>query len=538
MPPSTLRYLSTIAGATSWVIERVEVRMSGVSEYLLSLGTLIRQIQEADADDPSLDALWVTRSRFLYSVREFHRASLIGALEALGGKKMVGQKWGDAAAREWESAHSAGLALSGGTSALREEFGQRVRLHEYERSQRVKIFCHRAHAPDFDVDTVPRSIYPLHLVHSLAEYRKVDMFDVLFKVGPLHNRGLGQLPDAILIAPKFNRLVQCVWAGTHDVRDYPLQPLTSAVPRWDGGIGGGVQEVHLSLSNGIVWKRETEWVGTSISVDVGPEEDLGPIHDGPLREEAADNCDAILVSLGGGFAVLLAPGGRELTYSESSVSGCRAGLRSLLDSGEVGLWWARQSVTAPDLAALTANEGMRSLDWKHRLECVLQEAPLVLEQCLRDKGVGIEDLQARMQEWCKIGRSVITAPKTRSNFMALLRAIQPWDHDMFTTAKDKTRWINEAWLEVSRSRSAAINTGVVEHELIDEELVSILESGLEPSMLHRPQVPPFILYMEPGTPLDGHVDLYPILAVDAGYSCPRSKLRHLMTLEEAAKWQG
>jgi hypothetical protein len=46
------------------------------------------------------------------------------------------------------------------------------------------------------------------------------------------------------------------------------------------------------------------------------------------------------------------------------------------------------------------------------------------------------------------------------------------------------------------------------------------------------------LEIEDDDQVSGHVDMYPIREVDDGYRCPVSRLRHVMTLEEAAQWQG
>jgi hypothetical protein len=105
-------------------------------------------------------------------------------------------------------------------------------------------------------------------------------------------------------------------------------------------------------------------------------------------------------------------------------------------------------------------------------------------------------------------------------------------------AAGAARWIRSAWNEVMESRTDRIIDGVVEHELINAHLVAVIEEQLDPAVLLGARYWPFRLEIEDDDQVSGHVDMYPIREVDDGYRCPVSRLRHVMTLEEAAQWQG
>lgn len=535
---SALEHMSSICDPKIHMLERIEIAMPGVSEYLKGIHGLIRQMQAATQDDPLLDALWVARGRILHSVCEFDREELVRPLESLGSQRFVGDRWGLQAARDWSTAHRAGEALAGTRNELRAALMERASRYAAERSKRVKLYCHRGEPNQADLSFLQaQPSWRIGLIHTLAEYRAARPFDVLLKVGPLLGCGRGKLPDAILSAPKFRSLVQFVWHGLHDATDYPLEALATEPLRWMPAQEEGVDQEVLALGSGIVWNRVKTRIGNAEPMEV-PLLNEFTWNDVPLpRRNNTDTCDALLVAFRGGFAAFLPPGGKELTYAEENLAGERAGLRNPEDAFWPGLWWARKMVNAQDLGELTAQEGARALQWKLCLGRAVETEPIRLEQQLRERGVQRNDMWDRMQEWRTVNRSVITAPKTRSDFDVLLRLLEPWGKDATMTPVTVQRWIDEAWKEVQASRSVAINTGVVEHELIDEELLRILEARVDRQRLGQNQAIPYRLLMEPSSPLAGHVDLYPVSAIDHGYSCPISKLRQICTLEEAAEWQ-
>ena len=87
------------------------------------------------------------------------------------------------------------------------------------------------------------------------DYREVEPFDVLVKVGPLRSKGWGSAPDATLSAPRFAKMVQIVWSGCGDEDDFGYDPA--------GIIAGGAsapassREADRGGSRAIRWTRET-----------------------------------------------------------------------------------------------------------------------------------------------------------------------------------------------------------------------------------------------------------------------------------------
>jgi hypothetical protein len=430
------------------------------------------------------------------------------------------------------------MALSEAPSALRSMLRERLTELVVDHDQRVMMYCDRSDAVNADLEgLLGRHADEIGLIHTLGAYKACDLFDVVIKIGPLHGFGRGKLPDAVLVAPRFDRLLQFVWAGTRDAADYPLEPLATDGPGWELLDGGGTAGQQLALTSGVVWHRIVERHGNPGSISWSPDEEEDRESESRQDRDSVEFCDAVLAIFPDGCAALFAPGGHELTYLEHGAAGSRTSLRTLGEEFTPGLWWAKQAVLAPGLVPDNATHGVLSAVWKRRLAEALNE-PVALEQRLRGRGIGIQGLQHRMQEWCKTGMSVITAPKMFEDFERLLEELQPWDADPSAMAAGAARWIRSAWNEVMESRTDRIIDGVVEHELINAHLVAVIEEQLDPAVLLGARYWPFRLEIEDDDQVSGHVDMYPIREVDDGYRCPVSRLRHVMTLEEAAQWQG
>ena len=538
MNTSAIRLLAKLGTSNPHVVERVEIAAPRVLEYVSGALGLIRAIREVDPDHPLLTDLRLARWRCLYSASEFHKDQLLDPLEAFRSKQAVRDRWGDSASRDWAMAREAGMELSEAPSVLRSMLRERLTELVVDHDQRVMMYCDRSDAVSTDVEgLLGRHADEMGLLHTLGAYKACDLFNVLLKIGPLHGFGRGKLPDAVLVAPRFDRLLQFVWAGTRDAADYPLEPLVTDEPSWELLEGDSTAGQQLTLSSGVVWHRVVERHGNLGTISWSPDEEEDWESESRQDRDSVEFCDAVLAIFPDGCAALFAPGGHELTYLEHGAAGKRALLRTIGEEFTPGLWWAKQAVMAPGLAPDNASHGVLSAVWKRRLAEALNE-PVALEQRLRGRGIGIQALQHRMQEWCKTGMSVITAPKVFEDFERLLEELRPWDADPSVRAAGAARWIRSAWNEVIESRTDRIVDGVAEHELINAHLVGVIEERLDPADLRSVRYSPFRLTIEDDDQITGHVDLYPIRDVDVGYRCPVSRLRHLMTLDEAAQWQG
>src|SRR5262249_44015943 len=116
--------------------------------------------------------------------------------------------------------------------------------------QVIKVFCHsraRAHFESLTNGSTASLLGPVTFLHSVRDYRLVDPFDILLKVGPLRSRGWGSCPDSLITAPRFRKFIQIVWSGCGDEEGFGYDPVVSAHTIGSQGHRCG----------GLRWKRQT-----------------------------------------------------------------------------------------------------------------------------------------------------------------------------------------------------------------------------------------------------------------------------------------
>lgn len=539
MKASSLELFARTTDIGPKLLQRVEVSQSAALNYVTAISRLILQLRQDISDSGMIRELWMARDRVLLSLNEYDEGSIVGPLARLGTTASVAAQWGDNTAHQFRQAVDAGVRLIEGPNYLRSQVRELLEGSLAENHADVRMFCHRADRPDEGfLESVGSCTSSFDLLHTLPEYARSEPFDVLLKVGPLRAMGRGKLPDAVLIAPKFAHLIQVVLAGVSDETDYPYEPIDRNRSRWSEIAGPPEGRSRMVLSSGLEWVRETIRIGDSDmgAIDIDDRQLFAsqPYNDSPDTEL----CDAVLLALGDDLAVLLPQQADEMVWSPDLVDGQAVAMRSLSGQVHPGMWWVRREVSAPELSLLKARDGQRSKRWKLVLAAILGNRPVPLEQTLRRHGISVQDLQTRMREWCKSAGTVIAAPQSRSDFAILMNVLEPWVDDPQGVGVPSRRWVSEAWSEVARSRSAATTTGMVEHDLVDQELLVLLNATLTRSDAGMSKAPPIRVNMEAGGLLEGYVDLYPIQAVERGYACLRSRVRQIITLEEAAQWQG
>ena len=94
---------------------------------------------------------------------------------------------------------------------------------------KVKIWCHRK---EVKIYIELFSNYNINLtddnfISSLAEYRKTELFEVLIRLGPLRSQGWSKTPRVILSSPRYSRLIQFMWEGVSNEKDFGFDPVVA-----------------------------------------------------------------------------------------------------------------------------------------------------------------------------------------------------------------------------------------------------------------------------------------------------------------------
>ena len=191
----------------------------------------------------------------------------------------------------------------------------------------------------------------------------------------------------------------------------------------------------------------------------------------------------------------------------------------------------------PDLGSLRAGDGSYSRIWKARLREEHRRDPNGLVGRLLEAGLDLHHLGSAVRNWWRPPSTVIHAPQQRKHFEILVRVLG-LDHDPSASQRVKRRpWWQYAWTEIGRSRGEAIQTGMQEHEIVDEQLFALLRE-LQPTIRASAadgQV--FDVELPPGRALAGVVRFYPVCSVDEGFAVPDTLLKALCDLATVEQWR-
>jgi hypothetical protein len=508
-------------------IEKHEIRSAVFSVLRRSIRLIVLRLNE-DVDDESreiADGLRSLLSEWLTVPVSFDGA-LLESVSILGDSEAVERRWGREIRIEYDHACGAARMLQRVENPARTEVHDAV-LQLRRSGCAWRIYCHRRARPHFESMFRDDPLSPEVFLHSVKEYRDVEPFEVLVKVGPLRSKGWGSAPDAILSAPRFANMVQIVWSGCGDEDDFGYDP---------AGItcGGNGEAAARGGSRAVGWKRNVVKIGDAADMTAIGDEDELKIFQALGR--AADVRRATLVEIDEEYGILYPPHSQVSTFDPTPYTDEPIGFRLPGETLAEGMFLIWPLLGAADLGALRAGEGRYSRIWKERLREEVRRAPDDLMRRLRAAGIELRNLRSCVRQWCRPPSTVIHAPQQRRHFELLVHELGI-DHDAETTPRIVRRpWWEYAWSEIGLTRGEAIQTGLQEHEIIDEQLFAIL-NDLLPEIRRHGAEPIFEVEIPDGRDLTGSVRFYKVRSIEDGFLVPDTMLKVICDLDTVEQWR-
>lgn len=452
------------------------------------------------------------------------------AIETIGISGRLETRWGSQIGMAYNEALAAARDLAGTPNPLRQKLIE-ILVSLAAGGEDFRIYCHRSVKGDFGLPS-GESGGPLqegrHFLHTLREYRESDVFGTLIKVGPLRARGWGAVPDALLTAPRFGKLIQIVWNGCQDEPEFGYDPVGAAAAFGLGPAG------HVSS---VSWR--TEIIRTEdISADTSDtdEDDLRLIS---FATEEQPKPSSVLLTLDQNLGVLIPPRADVLSFDplafgkegDESIAH-----RSAVDGLSAGMFLIDVPARESSGGATYAEEGEYSRIWKQRLmdELVLGEGLLGR---LRKGGIDLIHLEDSVWNWTKPTTSVVHAPQKRKHFEILIRHLNIEQVESSSGSSNRIPWWMAAWSEITRTRSHAIQNGMQEHRAAEEKILEVLSARLPEIMAKAGKDQTFFLpFPHAGEPHD-MIAFHRILAIEEGFFAPAGTLRIIHDIEEVEQWR-
>lgn len=535
MPVTASRLFDFFAERPECLIERHEIESAAFSDLRRSLRATIVSLSEGGDWDAKewADRLRTVISEWLTVPVRFDDA-VLRLLTEMGEPRDIDLRWGRDIRSHIENARSTAQDLMTRQNPLRTAVSNTIQKL-LENGLSVRIFCHRRSREHFDSLTdefglarLPASAF----LHSVAEYRETEPFDVLIKVGPLRSRGWGAAPDALLTAPRFGTLIQMVWTGCGDEPGFGYDPV--APPTTDGPSQTGKSVAEgLDRTLHLKWAvTETRFRDEALSKH-GYVPDVDDLEVYTQLARAVDVQRATLVQVDDAHGILYPPHSRVLSYDADTLS---IDHRLPGETLQEGMYVILPIVDDMRLAGLQAEEGQFSRTWKERLRAEFSRDPVGLAKRLRDAGLTLLQLRSRIEHWCRPASTVIHAPQQIRHFEILIKVLG-LDFDATQGAyRRRAAWWQFAWDEVRRARGEAIQTGVNEQQIVDAEL---LDSLRELGACVQAQVgqDAFEISIPASQRLRGVFRFFRVRAIEEGFQVPPGELKMLCELSRSDQWR-
>lgn len=458
------------------------------------------------------------------------------AVSALGEPSAVEATWGHEIRTSYEQALNAAQKLAASENPARTEIRTIIRdLRAQDKT--FRIFCHRRARPYYQsLSLTPED--PLldsrAFLHSAAEYREADPFDVLLKLGPLRSRGWGSVPDAILTAPRFDTLVQVVWSGCNDEDGFGYDPIFAAATlKTDSDDRTGTTQ---SASSRMSWqwniiKSGNNDTGSSEWLEDGDEFELFKdlVRVGDLRR-------ATLIQIEEHYGILY-PSHSQVLSLDLNASHQRLGRRHVGEGMAEGMFLIWPVLGDVQLGGLRVGEGNYSRIWKQSLREEMAKDTYGFVERLRRAGINLINLRACVVLWGKPPSTVIHAPQKRAHFETLIDVLGIDFDDSSPRPAQRFPWSRYAWAEIAHTRGEAIQTGLQEHEIADDEVLRILTAMLPQIRLEDGSDHSFSIDLPAGESLSGKIHFHRVLSIEDGFLAPESAIRIVADLNAIEQWR-
>jgi len=448
-------------------------------------------------------------------------------LRACCSLNSVEARWGRDVRNHFDEALTVAVGLAQTGSPLRDKLCESIAdLRIQERP--FRIYCHRAARVHFDSLLAAPPNPPLGdeaFLHTIADYRDCTLFDTLIKVGPLRSQGWGAVPDCIVTAPRFKTLTQMVWSGCADETGFGYDPVASPV------------NAHGPLRRPIQWAKRTivHRSGSGAPDNATDMDDLELF--GSMRPGGAEVHPATLVQIGADRCILYPADGKVLSYDprdRRTPINKRTPGQTLIP----GTFVIDRRKIDIDLGEVKAEHGRYSRTWKERLAEEHRREPAALCKRLRQAGLDLAHLENAVERWCKPPTNVIHAPKERYHFKILIETLGLRFDSATSAQRDQHTWWQSAWNEVAKTRGVAVQAGVQEQEIVEEEILLLL-NGLVHEIRERARtVDEFAIQIPEAASLEGELLFYRVLLTEEGYRVPDSELKAPCELSMAEQWRG
>ncbi|MGE0535165.1 MAG: hypothetical protein AB7O68_09330 [Pirellulales bacterium] len=533
MPVTASKLFDYLEERSSFSVERYVIASAAFSDLRRSLRSMIvslSQIGEWGATEIS-DRLRSVLSEWLTVPVHFDGTVLL-ALRALGEPATVEARWGRDFRSQYDDACHTAQELLVLENPVRSTLVNILQALQ-KNGRSFHVFCHRRsreHFKSLCEEANTAAFSDNAFIHSVAEYREVEPFDVLLKVGPLRSRGWGAAPDALLTAPRFDSLVQVVWSGCADEPSFGYDPIVATLHEADTG---AVTDQCMRRILQVKWKEK---VIRSRDNSIGRHDDLPDIDEfavfAKLRQQA-DFQRATLVQVDEGHGILYPPHSRVLGLDtvRNSVDYCLPG-ETLLE----GMYLILPLVNDAQLDELQAEDGHFSRIWKDKLNAEYRKSPDTLTNRLWDAGLELLHLQERLAYWCKPPSTVIHAPQSMRHFEILIKVLGLDFNPKEPAQRRRGAWWQCAWNEIRRARGEAIQAGFHEQQFVDEQVLAAL-SALDAQIRANTGQQTFQLAFHPGQTLRGVFKFYKVLAVEDGFQAPPVELKMLCELRRIDQWR-
>ena len=530
MVPTPTEVFEFIAAHDGCNLARHEVHSAAFAELRLHLRQLVDALREVD---DAVGAAMLQRLRATISELLTVPLPFDAALAARLGFSDVRHldRWGKDAAYYFEAVRDVAALLPSFDNPLRANLTSTFECLR-EQGASFRILCHRQAVPHFlSIAAHDPSLLTAHgdFLHSTADYRDSALFDVLVKVGPLRSQGWGRVPDALLTAPRFRRLEQFVWVGCPDEEGFGFDPVAPA------RVAVATADSDTPTTQRFDWQTLVTRSGDDVAAGgAAIEDDLAFVQRIPKLSGLRK---AVLVELSSGQAVLYPPHAKVLSFDPTDVGSEPIQYRVPGEALVEGHFLAWPEIEEPDFGEVNAAHGQYSRVWKQKLRAERRRDQASLLKKLTAAGIDLSSLHSCVAHWCKDPTTVITAPQQRQHFRMLIEVLGEDFRAVPISARHRRRPWEYAWHEVAMSRVKAIQAGMQEHELVDEELVKVLRDRLPDLASAARALDTFRLELSDGGSLSGAVTFFRVLGLDSGFLAPDTAFRRLMTGSEANAWR-
>ncbi|NEX62475.1 hypothetical protein [Noviherbaspirillum galbum] len=518
-------------------LDRYEVFDRKFSLLRKSVRQIIGNFRETDDNDghEAANQLQSMLSEWLTLPLPFD-TSVIERLSCLGSTSYFRQRWGHQMGTFYEAAQQAAHDLVGEENPV--ECIVREHLLRMQNEQtNFRIFCQRPAVPIFNQVVTAGGGNALRMdsfIHSPSGYRDSPPFDELLKVGPLRSRGWGAIPDAILTAPRFRKLIQVVWSGCKDEPDFGYDPVTRSAATDDS-------QHNQNSQSSIACHLKTKWMPTSIrkgdDPDYIPDEDEFQLFKTWNQERIHNERRAVLVQIDEGQGILYPPLSKLLCFDPMEPDSSCITYHIPGETHVEDTFIIRPVLDDPRSTGARARHGRLSRAWKEQLRKKYRANPRGLIRELDKQGLRLLRLDVALIHWMKPPTTVIHAPQQKRHFEILLRVLAPDFTELNSRGYSTEAVYEHAWREICHSRGEAIHAGFMNNVQTEEQFCSILTAMIPQIRATANAQDGFSLALPDGHPLEGLALFNRVRAVEEGFRVPSSELHLAHELSKAEQWR-